>query len=84
MFFKRDWIVLKMAVKRGLFRLLARISRVFAVIVKHAVMLFSRIVVTVGFGAILGGRSLGISILSYVHLGISPSFGTDHISHITH
>jgi hypothetical protein len=30
-----------MAAKKGLFRLLARISRVFAVMVKHAVMLLS-------------------------------------------
>jgi hypothetical protein len=42
-----------MATKRWLFRLLARISRVFAVIVKHAVTLLSRIWVTVGWGGIL-------------------------------
>jgi hypothetical protein len=43
MFFKRDWVVLEMAVKRGLFRLLARISRVFAVIVEHVVIFLSHI-----------------------------------------
>jgi hypothetical protein len=52
-FFDRDWIVLEMATKKGLFRLLARISRVFAVIVKHTVMLLSQIWVTVGWGGIL-------------------------------
>jgi hypothetical protein len=35
--------MLEMAAKKGLFRLLERISRVFAMIVKHAAILSSRI-----------------------------------------
>jgi hypothetical protein len=42
-FSERDRVVLEMAIKKGVLRPLARISRVFAAIVKHVVMSFSRI-----------------------------------------
>lgn len=47
-----DWIVLEMAFKNGLSMPLERISSVFAVVVKHLVMLFKRIWVGVTCGAI--------------------------------
>jgi hypothetical protein len=52
-FFKRDWVVLEMASRKGVLRLLARSLTVSAVRVKHVVMLFKRIWVTLSWGGIL-------------------------------
>jgi hypothetical protein len=76
-----------MAAKNGLFRLLARVSRVFVVIVKYAVMLLSRTRVTVGWGGIWvvdqGSRETSGFYLVY-HWEFSPSSATGNISHIAH
>jgi hypothetical protein len=43
-----DRVVLQIAFKEGVFKLVERISKVFAAMVKHVVMFFSRISVRVG------------------------------------
>jgi hypothetical protein len=84
-FFKSDWVVFEIAIKKGTLRPLARISRVSAVTVKHVVMLFIRICVSVGWVAILMCRAQLISVfyaaypweysppLAAVHLWISQA-----------
>jgi hypothetical protein len=51
--FKREWVVLEMASRKGVLRLVARVSRVCAVTAKHIVMLFSRTWVALNWGGIL-------------------------------
>jgi hypothetical protein len=52
-FFKRDRVVLEMASRKGVLRLLARSSTVSTVRAKHVVMLFKRIWVVLTWGGIL-------------------------------
>jgi hypothetical protein len=83
-FFKRDWLVFEMASKKGVSRLPARVSRVFELIVKHFVMLLSRISLTVGWVGILWGESWCVrdsTHLSCVRMGLSFSLASVHLPH---
>jgi hypothetical protein len=73
-----------MVSRKGLFRLPTRISRVFAVIAKHVVMLLSRIWVTVGCGGIFvvdHGCMTHADIYPVCTWEFSLSLATVHLMH---
>jgi hypothetical protein len=56
-----------MAAKHGVLRLLARISRVFTVVVKHVVMFFRRLSVTVAGILMVMEKGVGYHTVYIMH-----------------
>jgi hypothetical protein len=74
-FVKRDWVVLKIALKNGVSTLSARTFKVFKAIFKHVVLFCKRVWVVVGWGAISSRSFWGVAIL----LSLPTD---DHLSHL--